>query len=289
MGSGGTALTACPHTTPASTPPRLLDHGPTRALIPPLLRTLDAVALAFQEAARGTMLRPDAHSIHNARRAVLDAGLNLTCVHLWLTDNASRQGEDAQTPWARLLLMTEEEGARGIEQAVAYVSSLAAAAAARGAAAPSVYVAADDERAYVDVSARLRLAGGAIVGRTSAEPSALVDLFTLAECERVVQAAKYSTFSLAAALMRRRELVSVLRTCVGIGLTHSRTRLFNRHDVHLPFSLFYFFTFSFISFITSRDDATRTLLQVNFWPSDASLLAIWAPYLRLTTMNSDGG
>ena len=63
------------------------------------------------------------------------------------------------------------------------------------------FLAIDDESRFYEIASRIESVGGIVVNKDRERKSVLGDFFTLASCDIILQAVKYSTFSIAAAIV----------------------------------------------------------------------------------------
>jgi len=175
------------------TPARLSAFPAVLRLLPPALRSGEEMSISFLLAAASLRLAPGerADAVAALRRA---HPARLTGLHLRRTDKVK---EGRRSEWDDMLTMTGAEAEAYLEAALAHISRLPPPR--------SVYLATDDASAFGAYAARVEAAGGRVVNAGTSDP--WLDLFSLAECDSVVMASRYSTFATVASLLRRRPLV----------------------------------------------------------------------------------
>ena len=188
---------ACGGTAP---PRRVLQLPSVAAMLPPAQRSVSELEISFLRVAAELRLAP-------GKRAEAVAALlrkhpgKLTGLHLRRSDKVKSHRLSA---WDALHVMSREEADKYTARAMAYIRSLPQPAA--------VYLATDDHGRFAEYAHAVAAAGGVVVNQPPTVDDPWLDLFALAECERVVMASKYSTFATVASLLRRRPLVTFTPT-----------------------------------------------------------------------------
>jgi len=176
------------------TPARLAAAPAALRLLPPALRSIEELSISFLRAVGGLRLAPGARAeaVAALRRA---HPARLIGLHLRRTDKVREYAR--RNEWQDLVVMSEKESESYLVKALAFVR--------RQPPPRLVYLATDDIGNFSTYAARVREVGGTVVNAGTSDP--WLDLFSLAECDSVVMASRYSTFATVASLLRRRPLV----------------------------------------------------------------------------------
>jgi hypothetical protein len=180
----------------SSTPARLLQLPQIASQLPPETRTVDELSAAFSRVAMETRLVPGSARAEKVAAFKREHPLGVSGLHVRRSDKVKPVSRSA---WDDILVMTPAQADAYLDAAIEYLSSLPK---------PRLtYLATDEPAKFAGLQRRLRAAGLTVVNDQPQE-DAWVDLFSLAECDRVVMAARYSTFSLVASMLRHKPLVS---------------------------------------------------------------------------------
>jgi predicted small secreted protein len=177
-----------------ASPRRLIQNTAMLTLIPLTLRNEFDVRRMFLTVARSTI----ASEAYQQKLAHIFKGFkNVTGLYIQSPEQATDER------------VSVEQSVELSERAVRYVTDLVAEEFARSQEVVHVYLAVDgDAMKFNTIVARLTKVGGVVINQDAPRTDSLLDFFALADCERIVMGHKYSSLSVAAALLRRRILIN---------------------------------------------------------------------------------